>query len=123
MKIRHIIFLLFICVCSAKAQTSEIVAVDTINKIDIKGYKVGKWVIKGKHKPGSGYAIEQTIETGMYMNNRKEGVWIEFYKNGKMRTKLTYVNGTLNARALFYDETEKVRSQGAFKDNKWLGGQ
>jgi antitoxin component YwqK of YwqJK toxin-antitoxin module len=125
MKTKHyIIVLLFLCFGSAKAQAQTFELYlngnDTINKIDIKNHKVGKWVIMGKHKPGSGYSSERIIETGNYINNRKEGLWIEYYKNGKMRNKLTYVNGTLNGPATFYDAQEKVLKEGTFKDNKWV---
>jgi hypothetical protein len=93
---------------------------DTINKIDSRNQKQGKWLLRGKHKPGSVFGPEQKIETGNYLNNRKEGVWIEFYPNGKMRNKLTYVNGTLEGPAVFYDQAEKILKEGKFKANKWI---
>lgn len=126
MKTNYIIFLLFLCFGSASAQSYEIESIitsDTINKVDIKGYKVGKWVIRGKHKlkpEHLTFPMEQIVETGNYLNNRKDGVWIEYYKNGKMRNKLTYVNGILNGPAAFYNEKEVVLKEGSFKDNKWV---
>jgi antitoxin component YwqK of YwqJK toxin-antitoxin module len=125
MKIPYFILLISLWFGSAKAQVQSYEIdvtkmADTINKTDINNYKVGKWVLKGMHKTGSGYSPQQIIETGNYVNNRKDGVWIEYYKNGKMRNKLTYVNGTLNGRAVFYDEKEKILKEGAFKNNKWV---
>jgi antitoxin component YwqK of YwqJK toxin-antitoxin module len=128
MKTINLLFLLFLGFGSARAQSYEMEMMhDTINKIDFKGYKQGKWVIKGKHydyglkkESYKGYTPEQTIETGMYLNNRKEGEWTEYYKNGKMRNKLTYVNGVLDGPATFYNTDGKVMKEGNFKGNKWI---
>lgn len=122
--ITMLLFLLFYVMVNS--QSAEIAGLDTINFIDKNGNKKGKWVIKGMHyytgrtKVVSEFRPDQVVETGMYVNNRKEGVWIEYHKNGKMRRKLTYINGVLNGEAAFYDETEKILKEGAFKDNKWI---
>jgi antitoxin component YwqK of YwqJK toxin-antitoxin module len=123
-----VLFLLF-CFTGMQAQSFELYSSgkDTINKIDIKNQKQGKWVIRGKHyyygqkkESYKGFQSEQIIETGMYNNNRKEGVWEEYYKNGKMRNKLTYVNGVLEGPATFYNIDGKVLKEGNFKANKWV---
>ncbi len=107
---------------TSQSQTFELDANgrDTINYINYKGYKVGKWVLRGKHKPTSGFPLDQKIEMGNYVNNRKDGIWIEYYKNGKERSKLTYVNGVLEGDAIFYSSDGKISSQGKFKGNKWV---
>ncbi len=126
MKTSYVLFLLFLSFGSAKSQSCEIVGYDTINMIDKKGYKKGKWVIKGMHyftgrtKTISGYRPDQTVETGIYNNNRKEGIWEEYYSNGKMRSTLTYVNGVLEGPATFYNSDGKVMKEGSFKGNKWV---
>jgi antitoxin component YwqK of YwqJK toxin-antitoxin module len=129
MKTSYVLFLLFLSFGSARAQSFEMdeTPVDTINKIMRNGSKEGKWVIKGKHynyglkkEAYRGFQPEQTIETGMYKNNRKEGMWEEYYKNGKLRNKLTYVNGVLEGAAVFYNIDGKVLKEGNFKGNKWV---
>lgn len=122
MKTTYIIFLLFLCFGSAKAQSweLEISSKDTINKIDIKNQKQGNWIIRGKHWPGSGYSPDHVITYGYYKDNRKDGVWIEYSKNSKMKNMLTYVNGTLNGPALFFDDKERIVKQGSFENNKWV---
>ena len=47
-----------------KAQTWDMYKGDTINKIDVEGRKQGRWVVMGKHKPGTCYQPEQKIEEG-----------------------------------------------------------
>ncbi len=123
MKTNYILYLLFLCFGSAKAQSFEIIQTDTFNKIDSRNQKQGKWVIRGKHelkKREAGYQHEQKIEEGVYLNNRKEGIWIEYYKNGKERSKLTYVNGVLEGDAIFYSSDGKILKEGKFKGNKWV---
>lgn len=108
---------------ASQSQTFEVVGIDTINSIDRRNQKQGKWIIKGRHdlkKIKAGYPLDQTIETGMYLNNRKEGVWMEYYKNGKERSKLTYVNGVLDGDATFYNTDGKILKEGKFKGNKWV---
>jgi antitoxin component YwqK of YwqJK toxin-antitoxin module len=134
MKTSYILFLLFLSFGSTRAQSFEMdkTPLDTINKMTRNGSKEGKWVIKGKHQHYykgryafpkrfyEGFQPEQTIETGMYKNNRKEGVWEEYYKNGELRNKLTYLNGVLEGPAVFYNTDGKVLKEGNFKGNKWV---
>ena len=47
------IFLLLSFISIAQSQSSEVVNGDTLNKIDIAGKKQGKWILRGKHKPGT----------------------------------------------------------------------
>lgn len=124
---RYIISFIFLMALSftgsSQSQTFEVVGVDTINSIDRHNQKQGKWIIQGTHdikKIKAGYQPYQTIEKGMYLNNRKEGVWIEYYKNGKERSKLTYVNGVLEGDAAFYNTDGTILKQGEFKGNKWV---
>jgi antitoxin component YwqK of YwqJK toxin-antitoxin module len=94
---------------------------DTINKIDVAGKKQGKWILKGKHKPGTCYQPEQKIEEGKYADNRKTGPWIEYYCNGNMKNKLTFVNGRPDGYAIMYHDNGKISEEGNWKINKWVG--
>ena len=111
-----VLFLLF-CFTNTQAQSFEQGPggpTDTINKMDHRGYKQGKWLLRN---PGYG---SLTLEKGYYLNNRKEGVWEQYCKNGKLRNKVTYVNGMLEGAAAFYNTDGKVLKEGKFKANKWI---
>ena len=113
--------ILFFFVFNCKSQSYEIDmnGKDTVNRMDIKHQKQGNWKIRGRDKKRSCFELSQTIETGQYTNNRKTGIWIEYYCNGKTRSKLTYDNGVLDGAAIFYNEKGEVLKEGNFKANKW----
>ncbi len=115
------IFLMVSLASSAQSQSYELNGSDTINKIDVAGKKQGKWILKGKHKPGTCYQPEQKIEEGKYADNRKTGMWVEFYCNGNMKNKLTFVNGRPDGYAIMYHENGKISEEGNWKVNRWVG--
>ena len=102
---KRLLFLLFLIVtCRGFAQPgSFIIGVkgDTLNKVDMKNMKQGKWVerkdeIRGE--PGN-------EEEGEYKNNRREGTWriyslqgdltaLEFYKWGNKDGVCQYFNAS-----------------------------
>jgi antitoxin component YwqK of YwqJK toxin-antitoxin module len=94
---------------------------DTLNLIDVLGKKQGKWIIKGKHKPGTCFAAEQKIEEGKYSDNRKFGKWLEFYCNGNMKNQLTFQNGRPDGYAIMYHENGKISEEGNWRNNRWVG--
>ncbi|MBS1634863.1 MAG: toxin-antitoxin system YwqK family antitoxin [Bacteroidetes bacterium] len=94
---------------------------DTINLIDAVGKKQGKWILRGKHKPGSCYQPEQKAEEGKYQDNRKIGKWIEYYCNGNMKNQLTFQNGRPDGYAIMYHENGKISEEGNWKNNRWVG--
>lgn len=105
----------------AQAQSYEMHGKDTINVIDAMGKKQGKWITWGKNKPGSCYTPEQKVEEGKYTENRKTGQWIEYYCNGNMKNKLTFVNGRPDGYAIMYHENGKISEEGTWKANRWVG--
>jgi antitoxin component YwqK of YwqJK toxin-antitoxin module len=115
------IFLLVSFISSAQSQTYEIVGKDTLNLIDVAGKKQGKWIVRGKHKPGTCYQPEQKVEEGKYADNRKTGMWIEYYCNSNMKNKLSFVNGRPDGYAIMYHENGKISEEGNWKINKWVG--
>ena len=114
--------ILFFCVFNCKSQSSELSAMgkDTINKIDKQNQKQGKWIIRSRDKRETCFSPQQISESGQYINNRKNGLWIEYYCDSKIRNKLTYVNGVLEGYAVFYNTDEKILKEGYFKNNKWI---
>ena len=94
---------------------------DTINLIDVLGKKQGKWVIRGKHKPGACFAPDQKIEEGKYTDNKKIGKWVEYYCNVNMKNQLTFQNGRPDGYAIMYHESGKISEEGNWKNNRWTG--
>jgi hypothetical protein len=76
---------------------------DTLNKVDSKNLKQGKWVIRVDEVRGEpGYE-----EEGVFKNNRKEGIWriyslegdltgLEFYRWGNKDGNCQYFNSSGN---------------------------
>jgi len=121
MPICSFIICLTLIALNFKAQNYFVYQYDTINKIDPIGKKQGKWIVFGQTKPGTCYKEEQKLEEGIYRNNRKTGVWIEYYCNGNMKNKLTFVDGRPDGEAIIYHENGKVSETGTWKTNRWSG--
>ncbi len=119
---KFLYIVIFLCSGLAlNSQTYEIIGNDTLNKIDGEGKKQGKWILFGRHKPGTCYQNEQKVEEGKYADNRKTGTWVEFYCNGNMRNKLTFVNGRPDGYAIMFHENGKISEEGNWKNNRWVG--
>ncbi|MCE3228913.1 MAG: repeat variant [Bacteroidetes bacterium] len=103
------------------AQSYEIYNNDTINRVDIDGKKQGKWAVFGKMKPGTCYKENQIIEKGLYKDNRKTGIWSDFYCNGSYRSILNFVNGRPDGEALMYHDNGIISEKGIWKNNHWVG--
>ena len=116
-----IITCLVITSAAINAQAFEVLGKDTVNRIDTEGKKQDKWVLLGRHKPGSCYAVEQKAEEGKYKDNKKVDRWLEYYCNGNMKNHLTFVNGRPDGYAKMYHENGKISEEGNWKNNRWVG--
>lgn len=108
----------------AQSQSFELDPVnkkDTINLIDYTGKKQGRWIVFGKSKPNTCYAATSKVEEGKYADNKKAGIWKEFYCNGNMKNKITYTNGRPDGYAIMYHESGKISEEGMWKISKWVG--
>lgn len=94
---------------------------DTINFIDELGKKQGKWVLFGKNKPSNCYTPTQKAEEGAYAENRKTGLWMEYFCNGNAKNKVTFVNGRADGYTIIFHENGKVNEEGQWKNNRWVG--
>ena len=56
---------------------------DTINYTDDQNKKQGYWIFTNKQKKLPGYQPNQKVEEGYYINNKKDGKWVFYYRNGK----------------------------------------
>jgi hypothetical protein len=97
------------------------IVLDTTNLTDANGKKQGYWTILGKKKPGSCYQAFQKVEEGRYEENKKTGVWIEYYCNGNIKNKLTFKGGRPEGEAVIYYENGKIKEEGTWQNNRWTG--
>jgi hypothetical protein len=71
---------------------------DTLNCVDYKGLKQGKWIIKEPALRGNpGYE-----EEGEFLNDKKEGIWRRFTEQGDIDAVETYRWGLLDGKCLYY---------------------
>ena len=94
---------------------------DTINLIDFLGKKQGKWIIWGKTKPNSCYTPTSKVEEGKYQDNKKLGIWKEYFCNGIIKSKITFLNGRPDGYAIMYYDNGKIAEEGTWKGTKWVG--
>ncbi len=93
---------------------------DKINQIDNQGRKQGKWIYFGKDRPMLGYPPEGKIEEGTYKDDRKNGTWIKYYKDGKTK-KLEglYTNNRPSGKFIKYWPNGEVKEVGTWERNKY----
>ncbi|WP_066632402.1 toxin-antitoxin system YwqK family antitoxin [Labilibacter marinus] len=85
---------------------------NNINLEDNSGLKQGLWIVK---KDG------RILEKGKYKNNRKEGVWLNYFENGNIKTEITFINGEAKGHAKFFYENGKLREEGNWQVDHWEG--
>ncbi|MGM0479892.1 MAG: toxin-antitoxin system YwqK family antitoxin [Bacteroidota bacterium] len=92
-----------------------------INQKDEKGRKQGKWIFFGKDKPEKGYPMEGKISEGTYENDRKNGHWIMYYKDGETpKTEGEFVNNRPNGPFVRYHPNGEVKEQGTFNKRRYV---
>lgn len=94
---------------------------DTLNKIDANGLRQGKWVITNEIKKLPGYPESAKVEEGLYVDNKKTGVWTEYFPNGNLKSKITFENNRANGYMIMYNENGKIREEGTWKAGRWVG--
>ncbi len=81
---------------------------DSINIIDFQGLKQGRWITFGKSKPNTCYQLTAKVEEGKYNDNKKNGIWKEYFCNGNTKNKITFQNGRPDGYAIMYHENGKI---------------
>lgn len=105
----------------AFCQSQQISGNDTINGTDANGRKQGKWIIYGSSRPGDCYSADQKVEEGNYQDNRKTGIWFEYYCNGKVKSRVTFVNGRPHGSVKLFHDNGKISEEGTWINNRWVG--
>ncbi len=94
---------------------------DTINQKDAAGLKQGYWIFYGKDQPEKGFCDSCKVEEGLYKDDRKNGQWTYYHRNGNPRLKGTFVNGRPTGPYEKYYENGVLMETGTFKQNAWFG--
>lgn len=93
-------FLLFISGSSFAQWKEYIIGVkgDTLNGVDMKGRKQGRWVIKVDNVRGErGYE-----EEGVFVNGKREGAWRRYTLEGDITAMENYRWGNKNGRNFYF---------------------
>jgi hypothetical protein len=96
-----LIITLFISMsCDAQLKTYMLgVNGDTLNKVDIKGMKQGRWIIHVDDLRGErGYE-----EQGEFQNDKKEGTWKQFSLDGDLLSIENYRFGFKNGKCAYFN--------------------
>lgn len=120
-KIFSLVFFFIFSLHFAFGQKFEIFKGDTINKEDASGMKNGHWMIFNKTKKLPDYTDDQLVEEGDYVNNKKDGIWIQYYNSGKKKNEITYSGGKPTGYAKFYYKSGIVSEEGNWINGKWDG--
>jgi len=74
------------------------------NYIDETGQRQGYWTINGFMSNDRSYAPDETVEEGVYEDNRREGIWKKYWPGGKLRSQIAYQDGKPHGTySLYYD--------------------
>jgi len=118
---KFILVVLFITCKIGLAQSFEIINNDTLNYTDAAGLKQKHWVFYGKMKKLPGYNEDSKVEEGNYLDNKKIGLWKNYFATGNLKNELTYVNNRPSGYAKMYYANGKIEEEGLWENNKWIG--
>jgi antitoxin component YwqK of YwqJK toxin-antitoxin module len=63
------------------------------NFIDSKGLRQGAWILYGNESKDSSYAPDAIWRRGIYVDSKEEGMWLEYFPNGKLKRKINFKRG------------------------------
>jgi len=110
-----IIVVVFLMSTASFAQTSIIIDGKTVNVTDVLKQKQGIW-----------YYFFDSLHTqvsckGMYVDNNREGVWTEYYRNGKVKSEITYQNNKKFGYMKSFYENGNIAEEGSWDGAHWIG--
>ena len=110
-----LLFVLSLIALKGMAQTDMVFRGERINVTDLDSMKQGRWYYF--------YDSLQTIVscTGTYVDNKRQGVWTEFYRNGNRRSEISYHdNHKYGLKKSFY-ENGNLAEDGYWDGQHWVG--
>lgn len=92
-----------------------------VNTTDEKGRKQGKWIIFGRDEPQKGYPNDGKIYEGYYKDDRKNGKWTVYYKDG-ITPKLIgeYKNNRPNGKFQKFYPNGELKEEGTFDGQSYV---
>ncbi len=104
-------------VLAGKAQGQERDSLDgqTINFTDKSNLRQGLWVYY--------YDTLHTMISckGNFVNGRREGVWTNYFKSGKVKSTITFTDNREEGFVKFFYENGQVSEEGYWVNNHWVG--
>lgn len=113
---KGIVLIVFIGYCVVSNAQSPIT-----NVIDQNKLKQGHWIYLNKDKKLPGYRADQKVEEGDYIDNLKDGKWLFYFNNDKVKEQLTYQRNLPNGPAVFYYPNGNKKEEGTWKNGQWIG--
>ena len=96
-------------IIDANSVERKISVKDVMNFTGPDGLKHGFWIETKDCAPGA-----KKMREGKYNNSLKNGVWVDYYENEKIKSKITYANGRLEGPAVFYDQKQNILMEGNY---------
>jgi antitoxin component YwqK of YwqJK toxin-antitoxin module len=111
-----LLFVLSLIVLKGMAQTDMVFRGERINVTDLDSMKQGRWYYF--------YDSLQTIVscTGTYVDNKRQGVWTEFYRNGNRRSEISYQDNHKYGLMKSFYENGNLAEEGYWYGQHWVGG-
>ena len=89
---------------------------------DAQGRKQGHWITFGKDKPEKGYPDAGKIEEGPYKDDRKDGQWTMYHKDGATPRLIgEFSNGRPKGAFTKFHGNGKAKSKGTYVNGKHQG--
>ncbi len=129
-KIIYTLLFSFIAVCGFSQrsniiyQSYDLHLGDTINRIDKKGHKQGRWIYFGKDKGGwmnRMFKRDQVAEEGHYKDNKKHKLWRTYHHTSKLKSEISYIDDKPDGKARFYNADGKIMLEGELDNHKLIG--
>ena len=110
-----VLFFMSLIAANGMAQTGMTFGGETVNVIDRDSMKQGKW-----------YYFYDSLQTqvscaGMYVDNRRQGVWTEFYRNGNKRSEFSYKDNHKYGLMKSFYENGNIAEEGYWDGQHWVG--
>lgn len=93
---------------------------DSVN-VKIAEKKEGKWIVFGRDQKDAKFEATQVVEIGLYNDNRKEGVWIKYYPNGKKKSEIEYKRGRPSGSFKLFYENGNIEEEGEWTNRLYSG--
>jgi antitoxin component YwqK of YwqJK toxin-antitoxin module len=94
---------------------------DQTNYTDPNGLKQGHWIYKNDVKKLPNYDPAAKVEEGDYKDNKKMGMWVQYWPNGNKKSEISFDNNKAKGYAKMYFEDGKVMEEGTWENNRWTG--